>query len=107
MWHTVSRLVTSRLLCRPSCYLLHVILANKLVEYNDVVEWTAAMLTTTEISAPATICDSSLGLMAHLVHMRNTEGSGGSMNPSQNVVQWVFSKWNPGMVAPTRYVVIY
>ncbi|KFY41352.1 hypothetical protein V495_04972 [Pseudogymnoascus sp. VKM F-4514 (FW-929)] len=95
LWHTVSRLVTSRALCRPACYVLHIILARKLVEYNDVVEWATSMLTMTEISAPAAICDSSLALMAHLVHMRNTEGSGGSVNPSQNVVRWVFSKWNP------------
>ncbi|OBT86494.1 hypothetical protein VE02_04917 [Pseudogymnoascus sp. 03VT05] len=95
LWHTVSRLVTSRALCRPACYLLHTILAKKLVEYNDVVEWATSMLTMTEISAPASICDSSLALMAHLVHMRNTEGSGGSVNPSQNVVRWLFSKWNP------------
>lgn len=98
LWHTVSRLVTSRALCRPACYLLHTILAKKLVEYNDVVEWATSMLTMTEISAPASICDSSLALMAHLVHMRNTEGSGGSVNPSQNVVRWLFSKWNPGTV---------
>ncbi|KFY39903.1 hypothetical protein V494_03772 [Pseudogymnoascus sp. VKM F-4513 (FW-928)] len=95
LWHTVSRLVTNRALCRPACYLLHIILAKKLVEYNDVVEWATSMLTMTEISAPASICDSSLALMAHLVHMRNTEGSGGSVNPSQNVVRWLFSKWNP------------
>src|SRR5690554_1725794 len=90
LWHTVSRLVTSRVLCRPSCYVLHIILAKKLVEYKDVVEWATAMLTVTEISAPAVICDSSLALMAHLIHMRNTEGSGGSANQSQNVVRWVF-----------------
>lgn len=96
LWHTASRLVTIRALCRPACYLLHIILAEKLVEYNDVVEWATSMLTMTEISAPASICDSSLALMAHLVHMRNTEGSGGSVNPGQNVVRWVFSKWNPG-----------
>ncbi|ELR07215.1 Serine/threonine-protein kinase tel1 [Pseudogymnoascus destructans] len=95
LWHTVSRLVTSRALCRPACYLLHTILAKKLVEYNDVVEWATSMLTMTEISAPASICDSSLALMAHLVHMRNMEGSGGGVNPSQNVVRWLFSKWNP------------
>ncbi|KFY31090.1 hypothetical protein V493_01402 [Pseudogymnoascus sp. VKM F-4281 (FW-2241)] len=95
LWHTVSRLVTSRALCRPACYLLHIILAKKLVEYNDVVEWATSMLTMTEISAPASICDSSLALMAHLIHMRSTEGSGGSVNPGQNVVRWVFSKWNP------------
>jgi ataxia telangiectasia mutated family protein len=107
LWHTVSRLVTSRALCRPACYLLHAILAKKLVEYNDVVEWATSMLTMTEISAPASICDSSLALMAHLVHMRNTEGSGGSVNPSQNVVRWLFSKWNPGTVLSIKSAIIY
>lgn len=107
LWHTVSRLVTSRALCRPACYLLHIILAKKLVEYNDVVEWATSMLTMTEISAPASICDSSLALMAHLVHTRNTEGSGGSANPSHNVVRWVFSKWNPGMVSSITTTMTY
>lgn len=96
MWHTVSRLATSRALCRPACYLLHFLLARKLVEYKDVVEGATAMLVMTEISAPAMLCDSSLFLMRHLLHVRNTEGSGGNVNASQNVVRWLFSKWNPG-----------
>lgn len=69
------------------------------MEYKDVAEGATAMLVMTEISAPAILCDSSLALMRHLLHMRNTEGSGGNANTSQNVVRWLFSKWNPGKVS--------
>lgn len=68
-----------------------------------MVEGATAMLTMTEISAPTVLCDSSLALMRHLLHMRNTEGSGGSASASQNVVRWVFSKWNPGKVGPMLF----
>ena len=95
LWSTASRAVTSPALCRPACYLLHIILANGLVDIKDVAEGATAMLTVPEINAPSVLSDASLGLMRHLLHAKKAEGSGGAANNSPSIVRWLFSNWHP------------
>lgn len=95
LWSTVSRAVTSPALCRPACHLLHIILANGLVDIKDVAEGATAMLTVPEINAPSILSDASLGLMRHLFHAKKAEGSGGAANNSPSIVRWLFSNWHP------------
>ena len=42
------------------------------------------MLTVPEINAPSVLSDASLGLMRHVLHMKNAEGSGGAVNTSRS-----------------------
>jgi ataxia telangiectasia mutated family protein len=104
-WSTAIRLATSPLHSRAACHLLHAILANRLLKYQDVAEDVKSMVTLVEISAPAVLCDASLSLMIHLLHIRNTEVPGGSFSVSQNVIRWLFAKWNPGKLIAVKFIV--
>lgn len=95
LWNTAIRAVTSPTLCRSACHLLHVILANGLVDIKDVAEGATGMLIVPEINAPSVLSDSSLGLMRHLLHAKKAEGSGGAANSSPSIVRWLFSNWHP------------
>lgn len=94
IWHIGSRLVTSPHHSRAACLLLHVLLAKGLVKYQGIAEDVNAMIATPELSGPAILADSSLSLMAHLLHIRNMEMPGTSSVASQNVIRWVFTRWN-------------
>jgi serine-protein kinase ATM len=101
LWHTAARLITNSVTCRAACYLLHSILANGLVSYQEIAEDIDAIVTTTEISAPATLSDSSISLMIHLLSARNMEVPGGSSSAAHHVIRWISSKWDPGMTSLT------
>lgn len=70
-------------------------MANKLVSYRDIAEDVDAMVTATEISAPAILDDSSLSLMTHLLNLRNMEVPGGSSAVCHHVIRWVTARWDP------------
>lgn len=95
LWHTCARLVTVSAACRAACHLLHTMLARGLVYYQAIAEHVSAMVTSVDMSSPAVICESSLALMTHLLNVRNMEVPGGSLAACQNIVRWVFTKWNP------------
>jgi ataxia telangiectasia mutated family protein len=71
-------------------------LVKDLVPYKDIAEDVDVMVSATEISAPLMICDTSLSLMMHLLHIRNTEVPGGSLIASHHVLRWLSTRWNPG-----------
>ena len=87
--------MTSSTTSRAACYLLHSILANNLVKYEEVAADINALILSPDTSGPAILADSSLDLMMHILHLRNTELPGGSLAASSSVVRWLCSKWNP------------
>ena len=89
-------MVTAAASCRTACYLLHAIIANDLITYQDIAEDIDAIVTAPETSAPATLTDSSLSLMVHLLSLRNMEVPGGSVAACHHVIRWISAKWNPG-----------
>lgn len=88
-------MVTTTASCRAACYLLHSIIGNGLVSYQDIAEDINAMITAPEASAPATLTDSSTSLMVHLLNLRNMQIPGGSVAACHHVIRWASAKWNP------------
>jgi serine-protein kinase ATM len=70
-------------------------MANRLVSYRDIAEDVDAMVTATEISAPAILSDSSLSLMTHLVTLRNMEVPGGNSAVCHHIIRWISARWDP------------
>lgn len=97
------RLVTIPANCRSACYALHAILANKLVEYHDIAEDVEAMVTVAELNAPILLCDTSLGLLSHLLHVRNVEAPAGRSAASQHALRWLAAKWKPGELSLSAF----
>ena len=73
-------------------------LAMGLVQYHEVGEDIEAMITAADISGPVVLCDSSVFLMMHLLHVRVTEVPGASLTTCSYVTRWLLSRWNPGML---------
>jgi ataxia telangiectasia mutated family protein len=96
LWHTTAKLSTSPATCRAACYLLHCMMANGLVLYQNIAEDVDSMVTATEISTPAILSDSSLSLMTHILHIRNMEVPGGSTVACHHIIRWISARWNPG-----------
>lgn len=76
---------------------MHSIVATGFVKYHEVSEDIDTMITSADISGPAILCDSSVFFMMHILHTRVTEVPGASLAASNNVIRWLFARWNPGM----------
>lgn len=82
--------------CRSAALALHALLAKNVVSYKEVGEDVEVIISAADTSGPTILCDSSIFLMAHLLHTRVTEAPGASLSASQNTIRWFFSRWNPG-----------
>jgi ataxia telangiectasia mutated family protein len=96
MWHLGLRSLTIFPTCRAASHLLHSLLGKMLVQYHEIGEDVASIITSADVSGPAVLCDSSIILMSHLLHARVTEVPGASLKASQHVIRWLFSRWDPG-----------
>lgn len=96
LWHIGGRALTFPATCRAAAVQLHSMLAANLVQYQEVGEDVNAMITSADVSGPVALCDSSLILMMHLLHVRVTEVPGASLIVCQHVIRWLFARWNPG-----------
>ncbi len=81
---------------RAACLILHSILEAHLVSYHAIADDINAMVTAADISGPALLVDSSLVLMLHLLHLRNTMLPSASQATSSHIIRWLFSRWKLG-----------
>lgn len=72
-------------------------LATGVVQYHEIGEDVEAMITAADTSGPVVLCDSSIFLMMHLLHVRVTEVPGANLTASSHVIRWILSRWNPGI----------
>ena len=98
LWHIGTRSLTFPATCRAAGVQLHAILSKKLVQYRDVGEDVASMISSVDTSGPSVLCDSSIFLMSHLLNTRVMEVPGASLLASQHVIRWLFTNWKPGAI---------
>jgi ataxia telangiectasia mutated family protein len=98
LWHAGARALTFSTTCRSASLLLHTLIAKNLVQYQDISEDVNSMISAFDTNGPLILCDSSIFLMSHLLHARVSEAPGASLAASQNVIRWMFARWNPGTV---------
>lgn len=96
LWHVGARALTYSATCRAASGQLHAMLATGVVQYHEIGEDVEAMITAADISGPVLLCDSSIFLMMHLLHVRVTEVPGASLTACSHVTRWLLSRWNPG-----------
>ncbi len=82
--------------CRAACLVLHSILEADLVNYHAIANDITSMVTAADTSGPALMVDSSLILMLHLLHLRNTMLPSANQATSNHIIRWLFSRWKPG-----------
>ena len=70
-----------------------------LTRYSDVVDIVDGMLRSVDLSGPAECDESAATLWSLLLIRRNFENFGSAPDASENVLRWLFSRWNPGMIS--------
>jgi serine-protein kinase ATM len=97
IWQLASRRATSPSTCRFACHLMQVIIELRLVDYPSIAASVESMTSSIEISGPGALVDSALSLWALLMRRRNAEVRGITGVSSDRLLQWLFSRWNPGV----------
>lgn len=95
LWKLATRAVSLPGTSRAACVFLHTALEVDLVAYHLISDDINGIVTTADVNGPAVLCDTSLALMFHLFHVRNTRLPSTSQNTSSHVIRWMFLKWNP------------
>ncbi|EFW99426.1 phosphotidylinositol kinase [Grosmannia clavigera kw1407] len=96
IWQIAARSVSLPGTSRAACALLHTILEAELIPHHVIGDDINSLVTVAEVSGPAVLCDSSLILMLHLLHLRNTILPSASEVTSNQIIRWAFSRWKPG-----------
>ncbi|KAI2630648.1 hypothetical protein GGR54DRAFT_583600 [Hypoxylon sp. NC1633] len=99
IWQIAVRSVSMTANCRASSVLLRSIITHELVSYRDIADDINSMIMTADVNGPATVVDSSLGLMITLLHLRNLQLPGASSATCNHVIRWMFFRWDPADVA--------
>ncbi|KAL6853146.1 hypothetical protein J3F83DRAFT_756354 [Trichoderma novae-zelandiae] len=95
IWHLAARSVSLPATSRAACLVLHSIIETDILPYHDISDDINNMITTADINGPGILCDTSLALMSHLFHVRNSRLPSTSQSTSSHIIRWVFSRWNP------------
>ncbi|CAM1502943.1 Fc.00g077190.m01.CDS01 [Cosmosporella sp. VM-42] len=95
LWHLAARSVSVPGTSRASCVLLHAILEADVLAYHIIAEDINSIVTTADVNGPGILCDSSIDLMSHVLHLRNTRIPGASQNTCNHIIRWLFLRWNP------------
>ncbi|KAI6434745.1 hypothetical protein MCOR24_000908 [Pyricularia oryzae] len=103
-WQVAVRSVSHQGTSRAASFLLYSILKSDILALHETADSITTMVTAADISGPAVVADSSLILMLHLLHLRNTMLPGAGQITCNHVIRWVFSKWNPSTYSRIPYV---
>ncbi len=68
-----------------------------LIQYADVADIVDGMTKSVDLSGPAECDESATTLWAFLVVLKGRENLGSASEASENVLRWLFHRWNPGM----------
>jgi serine-protein kinase ATM len=96
IWQITARLISTPATSRAASALLHAILEADIIPYNEVADELNSIVTSAEISGPAFLVDSSLGLMLHILSLRAEKLPNASEPTAKSIIGWLFTKWTPG-----------
>lgn len=94
-WQLVVRNISLPGVTRAACVLLHTLLETDLVNYHGVSNDINDIVTTADVNGPATITDSTLLFMLHLLRLRNLKLPSASQATCSHIIRWVFFRWDP------------
>ncbi|KAJ4264871.1 Serine/threonine-protein kinase tel1 [Fusarium torreyae] len=103
LWHLATRSISLPGTSRAACVLLHAILEADVLPYHTISQDINNMVTTADVSGPSVLCDASIGLMFHVLHLRNSRIPSASQNTCHHIIRWIFLRWNPNESAFASY----
>ncbi|KAL5362665.1 hypothetical protein BJX96DRAFT_186311 [Aspergillus floccosus] len=98
IWDLTSRASTSQITSRAACTLMNCLLQFDLLEYSEVAEVTASMLSSVNLSGPSTLSDSSLALWAMTIRGIAQTNPGSVPNAVNQICAWLRQSWTIGTV---------
>lgn len=76
---------------------MRVLLTFDLVVYSEISASIDTMILAIDLSGPANVVDSSLAVWCLILEKRNTVAHSSLLQPGERLLQWLLSKWRPGM----------
>ncbi|RPA92726.1 hypothetical protein L873DRAFT_1708634, partial [Choiromyces venosus 120613-1] len=99
IWQLCARYSANQATCRAACHLMRIILAVDLVPYTEISKEVDAVILSIDLSGPANVVDSSLAVWCLILEKRNTVAHSSILQPGERLLQWLISKWRPGMLS--------
>ncbi|RGP71498.1 serine threonine- kinase tel1 [Fusarium longipes] len=103
LWHLATRSVSLPGTSRAASVLLHVILEADVISYHTISQDINSIVTTADVNGPNVLCDASIGLMFHILQLRNARIPSASQSTCHHIIRWVFLRWNPNESAFASY----
>lgn len=94
LWKVATRAVSLQSTCRAACLLIHSLLRTDVLPYHSLSDDINSITTTADVNGPAVLCDTSIGLMHHLLSVRNTILPSASQATSNYIIRWALMRWN-------------
>ncbi|KAF4462358.1 serine threonine- kinase tel1 [Fusarium albosuccineum] len=95
LWHLAARSISLPGTSRAACVLLHAILEADVLPYHTISQDINSIVTTADVSGPSVLCDASISLMFHVLHLRHARIPSASQSTCHHIIRWVFLRWNP------------
>lgn len=95
LWHLATRSIGLPGTSRAACVLLHTILEADVLPYHSISEDINNIVTSADVNGPGTLCDASIALMLHVLHIRNSRIPSASQSTCNHIIRWIFLRWNP------------
>ncbi|KAM0254845.1 hypothetical protein ACHAQJ_006386 [Trichoderma viride] len=95
IWHSAARSISLPATSRAACLLLHCIIETDILPYHNLSSDINNIITTADTNGPGVLCDTSIALMSHLYHVRNSRLPSTSQSTSSHIIRWIFLRWNP------------
>lgn len=95
VWHIAVRAISLPATCRAACFVVHAIVETDVLPYHLLSEEVNSIIATADVNGPAVLCDSSLSLMFHLFHVRNSTLPSASQATANHIIRWTLLRWNP------------
>ncbi|TQV91433.1 hypothetical protein V2A60_008921 [Cordyceps javanica] len=95
LWQVATRAISLQSTCRAACLLIHSILETDILPHHSLTDDINSIITTADVNGPATLCDTSITLMHHLLYLRNTILPSASQATSSYIIRWALWLWNP------------
>lgn len=98
LWQVATRAISLQSTCRAASLLIHHIIETDILPHHSLSDDINSITTTADVNGPALLCDTSVALMYHILHLRNAILPGASQATSGHIIRWALLRWNPGEV---------
>jgi len=95
IFQIASRSLTSTATSRSACHLMSAILDARLVQYISVADTIEGIVSSIELTGPATLCDSTISFWTCVLHTIAAENPSAATMSTERILHWLCNRWTP------------